>query len=147
MNSADKAMILVRRQVREHDEVALLNRRVYGIVRSMTEDAKECGRLAEIDFSVEELRGASQLLRGTDCKWCGRPLKAKNISWDHEIPIFRGGSYSKDNLAAICSVCNGQKGSLTAEEFKWLRDFIGTLAQEARSDILRRLGLGARWRS
>lgn len=147
MNSADKAMVLVRKQVREADEVSLLNRRIYGVVRSMAEDARERHRSAEIDFTVEELRHDSQALRGTDCKWCSRALKAKNISWDHEIPVSRGGTFSRANLSGICSVCNGQKGSLSAAEFGALREFIGKMAQEAKTDILRRLGLGARWRS
>ena len=147
MNAADKAELLIRKRVREEDDVKLLNKRTYGIFRRMSADAKELSRLAEIDFTVEELRAWSQRLRGMECSWCSRVLKSKDISWDHKIPVSRGGSYGKDNLAGICKVCNGQKGSLTLDEFARLRECLRTLAKEAKTDILRRLGLGARWRS
>jgi len=147
MNSADRAMIAVRKQVREADEISLLNRRMYGIFRSMVKDAAAKDRGREIDFTIERLRIAAHVLRQTNCQWCERVLTAKNISWDHRIPVSRGGSYSWENLAGICSVCNGQKGSLREDEFRELRGFISGLGAIAKADILRRLGLGARWRS
>lgn len=113
----------------------------------MTQDAKELGRSEEIDFTVGDLRAWSLALRSMTCLWCDRVLKSKTISWDHKLPVSRGGSFSKSNLAGICSTCNGIKGSLCADEFSKLREFIMTLADKAKADILRRLGLGARWRS
>lgn len=147
MNAADKAELLIRRRVREEDDVKLLNKRCYGIFRSMCQDAKEAGRIEEIDFTVDDLRAWSQKLRGMECFWCQRILKSKDISWDHKTPVSRGGSFSRENLAGICKVCNGIKGSLAHDEFSALRVFVTGLAKEAKADILRRLGLGARWRS
>lgn len=147
MNSADKAMVLVRKQVRAQDELRLINKRAYSIFRNMQVRAKEVGRLQEIDFTVDWLREKSREIVSTPCRWCDRSIKAAKFSWDHKIPVGRGGTFAKENLDGVCSTCNGQKGNLTYQEFSGLRLFLATLAVEAKGDILRRLGLGARWRS
>jgi 5-methylcytosine-specific restriction endonuclease McrA len=147
MNPADKSLAAMRKQVREADELALVNRRAYGIFRSMQEKADEAQRDHEIDFTLEHLRSASRDSIGKLCRWCQRKLTPKNISWDHVVPVIRGGSYSWENLGCICSVCNGQKGSTLAEEFQLLLDLLKSFGDKGRADVLRRLGLGARWRS
>ena len=147
MNSADKALAVMRRQVRAADEITLINKRAYNIFRSMRERAKEIGHESEIDFDVEWLRGMSRTQVGLPCQWCKRTLTAKNFSWDHPKPIIRGGSFCRMNLLCICSVCNGQKGQLHSDEFAQLRNLLEGFAQQAKADVLRRLGLGARWRS
>lgn len=147
MNAADQTMRMMRARVREADAISHVNKRAYGIFRHMVEKATEMNRQAEIDFTLTDLRTDSQAVCGKPCKWCGRPITAKNFSWDHYKPIARHGTFSRANLECICSVCNGQKGQLTGTEFGALRIFLKALAKEAQADILRRLGLGARWRS
>jgi 5-methylcytosine-specific restriction endonuclease McrA len=147
MNAADKSMAAMRKQVREQDEISLVNKRAYSIFRSMLEKARDEKRDSEIDFDVEKLRAESRNCRGTACRWCGRTITAKNFSWDHRIPTSRGGTYSFENLQLVCSVSNGQKGNMTVAEFSELLALIKVWDEKARADVLRRLGLGARWRS
>ena len=147
MNSADKAMAVMRRQVRAADEIALVNKRAYSMFRAMSVRAIEDGKAEQIDFTVEDIRKAAREAIHFPCRWCERIITAKNFSLDHKTPICRGGSYQGFNLRIICSVCNGQKGSLIEDEFRALRAFLVTITVEAKADVLRRLGLGARWRS
>ena len=49
-----------------------------------------------------------------DCAYCGTPCE----SWDHVIPMSRGGDNTLDNLVPCCWPCNQDKGNRTPEE--WL---------------------------
>src|SRR5262249_257550 len=43
-------------------------------------------------------------------------------TFDHKIPIWRGGTNQWDNFAHACLDCNHNKGSLTADEFLYYRN-------------------------
>jgi hypothetical protein len=47
------------------------------------------------------------------CVYCGQP----GFVVDHVIPVSRGGPTVLWNLTWACVICNGSKGSLTANEF------------------------------
>lgn len=49
-----------------------------------------------------------------DCAYCGTACE----SWDHVIPMSRGGANTLDNLVPCCWPCNQDKGNRTPEE--WL---------------------------
>jgi 5-methylcytosine-specific restriction endonuclease McrA len=40
-----------------------------------------------------------------------------SFSIDHALPRSRGGTHHLDNLVGACRRCNGDKGSLTREEY------------------------------
>lgn len=47
---------------------------------------------------------------------------SKQATFDHMIPLSRGGEHSYDNGCAACAVCNNIKKSKTPAEYKvWLK--------------------------
>ena len=48
------------------------------------------------------------------CAWCGSGI---NIQVEHMIPISRGGGNTADNVCALCSSCNFNKGAKTPLEW------------------------------
>lgn len=57
------------------------------------------------------------------CSYCNAPLTLSKrcintVRWDHLIPLSRGGSHHDKNMAPSCGLCNLQKSSLTANEFR-----------------------------
>jgi hypothetical protein len=58
----------------------------------------------------------------SQCVYCGIDLDDYNQSDDHVIPLCRGGSNLRTNMAPACQACNNAKGPLTAREFLMVRD-------------------------
>lgn len=53
-----------------------------------------------------------------ECIYCSIDLvDAATLSYDHIIPVVRGGVNSPDNLALCCMPCNWTKNSKTPDEF------------------------------
>lgn len=52
------------------------------------------------------------------CYLCGKPIKEKELSLDHCVPLSRGGTNEPSNWRATHKKCNSIKGALTYEE--WL---------------------------
>lgn len=80
--------------------------------------ARRRARLRNVEF---ERCDRSEIIRRDrrTCYLCGRgPLKLDEIHLDHKIPISRGGSHTRDNLAVACATCNVRKGALTAAEYR-----------------------------
>lgn len=48
-----------------------------------------------------------------DCAYCGTPCQ----SWDHVMPMSRGGANTLDNLVPCCWPCNTWKRARTPEEW------------------------------
>jgi hypothetical protein len=58
---------------------------------------------------------------GWICNYCGIPLTIKTATYDHVVPVCRGGSNSETNLALVCVFCNKAKSFLPLHQFlKWL---------------------------
>jgi 5-methylcytosine-specific restriction endonuclease McrA len=60
---------------------------------------------------------------GGNCTYCGKPMmrsqnEPMSFSIDHARPRSRGGTHHLDNLVGACRRCNGDKGSLTREEYE-----------------------------
>lgn len=51
------------------------------------------------------------------CYYCGCALRREDEVIEHMTPISRGGTNWPDNIALSCARCNGQKGTMTADEF------------------------------
>ena len=46
------------------------------------------------------------------CNICNREFNdSLKPNKDHIIPLCKGGNYTKENIQALCSTCNGKKGS------------------------------------
>lgn len=52
------------------------------------------------------------------CQYCGTDLseQSRNLSIDHVIPLTKGGSHNRDNLATACKSCNLKKRNRTPQE-------------------------------
>jgi 5-methylcytosine-specific restriction endonuclease McrA len=52
------------------------------------------------------------------CRYCERPMRSKDKTLDHVIPLSRGGMHSIHNAAIACHSCNTGKGGRTPEEWR-----------------------------
>lgn len=58
------------------------------------------------------------------CPYCHAPIDVLSMQLDHKTPLNRGGGPHLDNLACICSPCNGSKSDFTHEEYSLLVEFM-----------------------
>jgi 5-methylcytosine-specific restriction endonuclease McrA len=52
--------------------------------------------------------------------WCKRELARSEITFDHVIPLARGGSHTMDNLRVACKSCNSRKSTRLLSELTGL---------------------------
>lgn len=76
------------------------------------------------------------------CPYCDVELALSNISFDHAMPLSRGGDPWVPNIVPCCLVCNKAKGALTAFEFTELMITMAEWPQVAKDNVTRRLRLG-----
>jgi hypothetical protein len=69
---------------------------------------------------TEKIRTA--VLLSGPCAYCGDPIPTQV---DHVIPLSRGGSDDRDNLAPACKTCNMEKLDFTPEEYRAWREESG----------------------
>ncbi len=50
------------------------------------------------------------------CQYCGRKCPPEDLTFDHVIPIVKGGAKTWSNLVTSCFKCNHHKGGQTPEE-------------------------------
>ena len=50
------------------------------------------------------------------CYYCGRKLNSTNRTYDHVVPVKKGGKDEVENLVACCSDCNHYKKDYTLYE-------------------------------
>jgi 5-methylcytosine-specific restriction endonuclease McrA len=50
------------------------------------------------------------------CQYCGRPFSPTDLTFDHVMPVARGGHKGWDNIVTCCIPCNRHKGDRTPEE-------------------------------
>ena len=50
------------------------------------------------------------------CQYCGRKVALKELTLDHVVPRFRGGSHTWENLVSACRGCNHRKAGRTPRE-------------------------------
>jgi 5-methylcytosine-specific restriction endonuclease McrA len=53
---------------------------------------------------------------GYTCQYCGEQFKARDLTWDHVIPVAQGGLNRWENLVACCGPCNRRKNDKTPEQ-------------------------------
>lgn len=52
------------------------------------------------------------------CYYCHVPLDRSDYHLEHKTPLSRGGKHEMRNLRLSCPICNMQKGTMTAQEFR-----------------------------
>ncbi len=72
--------------------------------------------VSENNFTSEDIKWLFIDQEGY-CAYCNCDLDESGYHIDHVIPISRGGSNSRSNIALACPTCNLRKNSKTAEEF------------------------------
>jgi len=50
------------------------------------------------------------------CQYCGRRERPEHLTFDHVIPVARGGRKTWENIVTACVPCNRRKGGRTPEE-------------------------------
>lgn len=53
---------------------------------------------------------------GYRCQYCRRRPSTSELTYDHVIPVARGGPKSWENIVTCCIPCNRKKGNRTPEE-------------------------------
>lgn len=56
------------------------------------------------------------------CYLCLTPLLGRRISYEHVVPLCRGGSHTSYNLRVACLECNFKKNRFLIEEIDWLTE-------------------------
>jgi 5-methylcytosine-specific restriction endonuclease McrA len=57
---------------------------------------------------------------GWRCYLCGEGVIECNLSFDHVIPMLRGGPHTADNIRVVHIRCNDSKGGKLAAEARWM---------------------------
>jgi 5-methylcytosine-specific restriction endonuclease McrA len=82
------------------------------------------------NVSAEDLRIITE-----ECQWkctyCKIPLTPKTATYDHVIPIARGGLHVKENLTLACHSCNSSKKDRTPEEWRMIMNVEEDIVQES----------------
>ena len=50
------------------------------------------------------------------CQYCGKKCSTENLTFDHVVPVVKGGGKTWDNIVTCCFKCNHRKGGCTPEE-------------------------------
>ena len=50
------------------------------------------------------------------CQYCDTTFRSEELTFDHVIPVSRGGTKSWENIVTACIDCNRRKGGLTPAE-------------------------------
>lgn len=119
------------------------------VFQRRTKDAffNQCHRFGpgRLDYGLADLRLlAADAIRRGPCPYCQTQLTDKSISFDHAIPICRGGTPEFANLTVCCLACNTAKGPLTQDEYRQLLALLASFPRAAAANTLARLKAGAR---
>ena len=53
---------------------------------------------------------------GYTCQYCSRKFRTEELTFDHVIPIAKGGKKTWENITTACWRCNNKKSGRTPEE-------------------------------
>jgi 5-methylcytosine-specific restriction endonuclease McrA len=51
-----------------------------------------------------------------NCQYCGERFAPSQLTFDHVVPVARGGRKDWDNIVTCCIPCNRRKGDLLPEQ-------------------------------
>jgi 5-methylcytosine-specific restriction enzyme A len=63
------------------------------------------------------------------CHYCRRQVGAKALTMDHVVPLGRGGTSSRGNVAPACKDCNNRKKGMVPVEWQ---DYLDALDEASR---------------
>jgi len=69
-------------------------------------------RFAEVPFSRSNVYARDEYR----CQYCAQQLPPAQLTFDHVVPVARGGHKGWDNIVTCCIPCNRRKGDRTPEE-------------------------------
>lgn len=75
------------------------------------------------------------------CQYCGDEFRTEELTFDHVIPVSRGGGRSWENIVTCCVACNRHKADRTPEE---ARMTLCRIPKEPAAHISFRLTIGYR---
>jgi 5-methylcytosine-specific restriction endonuclease McrA len=74
-------------------------------------------RIAKGMVTAQDLLEVAEACKWS-CTYCGRVLDYAEVTYDHIVPLSRGGRHIKENLTLACGSCNSSKGMKTVEEWR-----------------------------
>jgi 5-methylcytosine-specific restriction endonuclease McrA len=104
---------------------------------SMDSRAKKNNKVNTV--TIEDLRSLIYNSYGTKCKFCNKLLIYQTYTFDHIIPVSKGGEFKKENIQVICKTSNKIKGSLNEVDFFELLNWLSTQPEQFVKNILQRL--------
>lgn len=69
-------------------------------------------RLDYVPFSRANIYARDQYT----CQYCGDPFPTSDLTFDHVVPVAKGGRKDWENIVTCCISCNRRKGGRTPEE-------------------------------
>ncbi|WP_088006576.1 HNH endonuclease [Indiicoccus explosivorum] len=69
---------------------------------------------AESTLTLQEVK---EVLGGTHCNYCNKPLEQSEKTLEHVLPFECGGANTFGNVTLACTACNSRKHVLPAFEF------------------------------
>ncbi len=117
-----------------------LDKRLLNMLASCKTRDKKHGQ--ETMITIDMLREFAKTKIGTKCIYCDDILTHKNISFDHIIPLSKGGTSELANIQLICKTCNRQKDKMLHDEFVKLKSFLLTISEPSRKMINQKLSMG-----
>ncbi|HLB03169.1 MAG TPA: HNH endonuclease [Nitrospiria bacterium] len=73
-------------------------------------------KLKETHHSVKFSRANIFARDKYHCQYCGQKARTEELTFDHVIPISRGGRKAWENIVTACIACNNRKSGHTPEE-------------------------------
>lgn len=102
----------IKRQIKtEDDNAAAEERRIRYLERSPAIRSAQSSikaHLIAMNLEVGEIV----------CYYCNISLEPEEVHIEHKLPVIRGGTNSRKNLALSCASCNLKKGKKTEPEFR-----------------------------
>lgn len=74
---------------------------------------------SEFSLTVDEWEEAKEAF-GNKCAYCS---KERQLTYDHFIPLSKGGSFTKENIIPACQSCNSSKCNKDFEDWYETKEF------------------------
>lgn len=140
INKFEQMLILYHKNNIKKLAVKLVNKSV-SIKNSMVSRSKKCN--VRCDITVNDIRELILQYYGKPCKYINeRIIDYKNMTFDHIIPISKGGESTRNNIQIISRFSNNIKGSLDEKSLYILLDWLNSVDSELKKDIMIRLAKG-----